>query len=390
MVTEVPRQITEKDWIDTARKRRNDPDGFIMDIAMPEIRTAAIPKESEENFSLGEKILNAQISLHNLRRLSKADRLAHSEVRSVQDLTRDISSDFLGSFEESLRGAKGKGTKSKNKDTVEAWEKTKEITQNRFERVIEELRENRSDFFEREFNTIRDGVHAYKRIIEGNLLFAVRFILWKYEGRGVALPDLIQEASIGISEAAVRYNYLSEIKFTTFARNWIEKQLRLFTKKNSLIRLPENVWRKRNLLSKKDANEAKTVDDMDLEKAFSLLEIASLDQALEDDKKLSDQLPSQESTEEKVILEDVRRAIRRVLKEFLSEDEEKVLALEFGLDDDKQRTLREIGDEMGYSRTTALNYKKSAIEKLLKDKEVRARLEELRLESYRLNFPFLR
>ena len=205
-------------------------------------------------------------------------------------------------------------------------------------------------------------LEAKQRLAEANLRLVVS-IAKRYVGRGMQFLDLIQEGNMGLMKAVDKFAYSKGFKFSTYATWWIRQAItRAIADQARTIRIPVHmvetinklVREQRNLLQElgQDPTPEQIAERMDMtpDKVREILKIAQEPVSLEtpigeeDDSHLGDFI------EDEVIENPVDYTTRVVLREQLDEvldtltdREENVLRLRFGLDDGKMRTLEDVG-----------------------------------------------
>jgi RNA polymerase primary sigma factor len=238
----------------------------------------------------------------------------------------------------------------------------------------------------------RGDQRAREHMIKANLRLVVK-IAHDYEGMGLPLLDLINEGNIGLMKGVERFDPRKGAKLSTYASWWIKQSIkRALANQSKTIRLPVHVVDKVAHIRRAEVKLRETLDrdptdeelahelDLDPRRIRQYRQASkapvSLDAPIGDDasERVSEIVadPNAAAPFDRLVQETDTQLVREVLGT-LDQRENKILTLRFGLADGKERTLEEVGAQLGVTRERIRQIQEQALKKLREKMEERDR-----------------
>ena len=221
---------------------------------------------------------------------------------------------------------------------------------------------------------------AIRKMVSSNLALVIS-IAREYSGRGVPLMDLVQEGSIGLLIAAKKFDHTLHYRFSTYATDWIRQTIRLYlANQGNLIRVPRYTAEKIYKLQKAAVqlrqegkeptvaaiSQLSGIPEEKVRQYMALVpEVCSLNAFVGDDSTLEALVENFQAPEpmQELVCRELKTIMEMLLKK-LTQRQQQVLQLRFGMADGICYSFEKIGAKLGISKERARQIEKEAIEKL--------------------------
>lgn len=354
---------------------------------------------AEEEKNLAKQIFTGQLALRNIRRI--IDILPPQEQpRFKEVISEGKAKDLLESLDSSMDNARRRKHDLEQELKKRKYENESELLKDKTKLELHKLfiddvgkndnlvnkeiqhRETILEFAQRQLDLFNLGSNAFKIFSNSNLRL-VPSIAKKYIGRGLPLPDLIQEGNAGLMIAIKKFDVRRGFKFSTHATWWIKQHItRAITDTVRPIRIPVHindalvlVRREQDRLTSGQGREVSLFEAAEnlgmksqgIKRAINLIKITSLNTPIggNGDTELGDLIEDEgnESPQNQAEVTNRKELIDQVLAS-LNDRERRVLQLRFGLEDGKARSLEEVGEEFQVTRERIRQIEAKALRKL--------------------------
>lgn len=330
-------------------------------------RVARMIYKVEDDFPGEKEIEKPAKALEELRFKPWARQGLISAALEVAEMMASIST-----MPEGLLGKEEKNARRNARRRLRTLEKKFEVSAKRVAWAIERIKDG------------GDGAAAARQaMVQANLRLVVS-IARRYKRRGLLLLDLIQEGNMGLMKAVEKYEYKRGYKFATYGTWWIRQAInRALAEQSRTIRLPVHVTDKlgklyratrrlvQQLGREPNADELAAATDLPVKKVEEFMQVSreplSLDTPVgeEKDSFLGHFIPDHSflSPSDVAMQNSLSDQTRKILATLTSREED-IIRMRFGIGDDKQRTLNEVGEYFSVTRERVRQIEERALKKL--------------------------
>jgi RNA polymerase primary sigma factor len=231
--------------------------------------------------------------------------------------------------------------------------------------------------------TQTSDVEARDQMVRANLRLVVN-IARSYTGKGLSLPDLIEEGNLGLLRAVEGFDPSMNTRFSTYASYWIKQSIkRALVNTAKTIRVPVHMvellakWHRASIQLQEELGRQPTPDEIARRVGLPKKKVASVQKAIrvtstppqsdqpDDGWSIEEMLTDgrSKSPETELVETDDRRQVQTLLSK-MDPREAAVLRMRFGLDDEEPKTLKEIGERLGLTRERVRQIESEALLKL--------------------------
>lgn len=229
---------------------------------------------------------------------------------------------------------------------------------------------------------VQQGEQALRQMIQANLRLVVA-VAKNYQNRGLSLPDLIQEGSLGLVRGIERFDPDKGCRLSTYCWHWIRQALtRAIANQARVIRLPIHILEKLNKIKKAQRQlssklgRTPTLAEIAVEAGLTPLQVReylkrsrqpislSLKVGSEHDTELGDLLENSDETPEEFVNQSCLASDIERLIGVLTPQQREVLSLRFGLSDGQAKTLADVGRQLHLSRERVRQVENQALKQL--------------------------
>ncbi len=325
-----------------------------------------IDDEDNETEDVEAEVPELDLSVPDGVSLEDPVRMYLKEIGKVPLLTAEEEIELAKAMEDGVAAGEKLEELREKLETASEKEKTK------LEKKIKDLEK-----------TVADGEEAKKRLAEANLRLVVS-IAKRYVGRGMLFLDLIQEGNLGLIKAVEKFDYRKGYKFSTYATWWIRQAItRAIADQARTIRIPVHMVETINKLIRvsrqllQELGREPTPEEIAVEMNMPVERVREIMKISQEPVSLETPIGEEEDSHLGDFIQDDNvpipsdAAAFTLLKEqlvevlgTLTEREQKVLRLRFGLDDGRARTLEEVGKEFNVTRERIRQIEAKALRKL--------------------------